>query len=156
VADFESIFLNAFALGITKWNFDFWYDFLFLLIFLILSIIIIVSVIRGFIKIFSSFPAFEINQEEIILYHNSIYDRLPFNEMIESNVYSSQYSLIIVISFKPNSKYGNYLNDFRRKIRNISKENSKIVFLSVEFADVKANELNDKINKMIEFNKIEK
>jgi len=150
------MFFYACIIGITKRNLEFWFDYIFLVFFLILSIIIVVFVFKGFITIYSSFPAFEVNQKEIVVYHISKFDKLPFNEMIESKIYSTRYSLIIGISFKPNSKHGNYLSNFRRKIRNIPKEKSKILFLNMEFAEVKATELSDLINKMIEFNKVEK
>jgi hypothetical protein len=152
-----SMFLYASILGLLKKQYDFWFDYIFVIIFLIISTIGLIYGLKytriSLIKVLSSSPEFEMNDKEIILNDNPKYNRLPFKDMIEANVYSSRYSLLIGISFKQHSSYGLYLNNLQRKVRNIPIEKAKIIFLSLEFADIKADDLRDLINEKIEMNK---
>lgn len=132
-----------------------WFEYIFLLIFLVLSVFGLLAVIKGFKKVFSISPEFELNKKEIIIYDHPKYSGIEFSEMIEANVYRGRYSTMIGISFIPGSKYGKYLSDLRRIAQGVSKEKSKKIFISLEFADIEAEDLRDIINKRIEMSREE-
>lgn len=128
---------------------------LFCLVFLAISVVGLRSFFFSLSKIFSIYPEFELTKDTLLIYDNPHYDKIPFSEMLGCKTYyPPKSSGMIGISIKPDSKIVGNSNIIKDFIYNLSKD-SKMVFLSLEYADIDHEYLVDLIKQKIAENAVQ-
>lgn len=105
-------------------------------------------------KFFSSAPEFELTNNELLIYDNTFYNKIPFADMMDCKLYyPPRSSGIIGIFLKPESRIKGNSTIIKDMVFRIPKE-TKVVYLILEFADINHNQLVEAMRSKIENSKI--
>jgi hypothetical protein len=112
------------------------------LLFFVISVLGLRACWKTLPKFFSTNPELELTEKELIIYDHPEYNRIYFHDMIDCSVFRApRNSVMIGISVKPDAPYKSNSHRFQRWYFNVSSEKSKIIFISLEFADINPEEL---------------
>ncbi len=120
------------------------------LLFFIISSFGLYTARTPLIKIFSSNPEFELSDNELRIFDNPYFDRIPYQEMLECDIYHPPRTTLIGITLKPTSEIQSNSNKFQRLVLSVPNEKSKIVFFSLDFAKINPEDFKLTLTNKIE------
>ncbi|WKK75947.1 hypothetical protein QYS49_00335 [Marivirga salinae] len=100
-------------------------------------------------KLISNNPEFELTEKEFIVYDDPKYSIIPFKEMLGCETYSGHYEDFIGIHLKDSSRIKSNMTKIYKTISGTPPERSKIVFLTLRYANINAEYLVDLLSKKI-------
>ncbi len=122
--------------------------FIFLFIFIVFSAVLY-GIRIPLTKILSSNPEFELLENELLIFDNPYFDKIPYNEMLECDIYYPPRTTLLGITLKSTSEIESNSYRFQRLLLNVPEKRSKIVFLSLEFAKINPDDLKNLLKKRI-------
>jgi hypothetical protein len=97
---------------------------------------------KGFQKLLSTKPEFELTNEAFILYDNVEYSKIKFADMADCWIfYTPRHNALLGISLKPHAPHPSNANAFHHLLFNLKAPHTNMIFIPLGFADIKPEDL---------------